>query len=76
MISYRSGDMHAPKLDVREALAAETRNIVQAIQGKDRLVVDGMAGVRVVRILDAAQQSIEQSGARIKVSPAPVARPV
>lgn len=75
MISYRSGDMHAPQLDTREALAVEVDNIVQAIRGKVPLVVDGVAGWRVVRILDAAQQSIEQDGARIVVQPAKTVRP-
>lgn len=65
MISYRSGDMHAPKLDTREALAVEVENIVQAIAGREPLVADGAAGVRVVRILDAAQQSIGLQGARV-----------
>ncbi len=70
MISYRSGDMHSPNLDTREALATETHNIIQSIQGRDQLVVDGHAGVRVVRILDAAQQSIDNHGARIAMVPA------
>ena len=67
MISYRSGDMLAPKLETREALATETENIIQAILGKDQLIVDGPAGLRVVQILDAAQQSIDQHGARVPV---------
>jgi predicted dehydrogenase len=62
MISYRSGDMHAPKLDLREALAVEVDNVVGAVQGKEPLVVDGAAGVRVVRILEAAQRSIADTG--------------
>ena len=32
-ISYRSGDMHAPQLDTREALAVEVENIVAALDG-------------------------------------------
>jgi predicted dehydrogenase len=75
MISYRSGDMHSPQLDTREALAVETDNIIQAVKGKDRLVVDGVAGWRVVRILDAAQQSMDQQGARVLVSSARAIRP-
>lgn len=67
MISYRSGDMHAPKLETREALATEADNIIQTILGKDHLAVDGEAGLRVVRILNAAQQSIDQGGARVSV---------
>src|SRR5260370_2112614 len=63
MISYRSGDMHAPQLDTREALAVEAENVIDAINGKAELVVDGRAGWRVVRILEAGQRSIEQAGA-------------
>jgi predicted dehydrogenase len=62
MISYRSGDMHAPQLDTKEALAVEVENIVQAMLGKEPLASDGVAGERVVRILEAAQRSIEQGG--------------
>ncbi len=62
MISYRSGDMHAPQLHAREALAVETDNVVQAINGRESLVADGRAGWRVVRILEGAQRSIEQGG--------------
>ena len=68
LISYRSGDMHSPQLDTREALAVETDNVVQAINGKAQLVSDGRAGWRVVRILEAAQHSIEQGGAVVRLS--------
>src|SRR5260370_20892873 len=71
MMSYRSGDMHAPQLDTREALAVEAENVIEAINGKAELVVDGRAGWRVVRILEAAQRSIEQAGARIRRAGAP-----
>ena len=69
MISYRSGDMHAPQLDTREALAVETDNIVRAIQGKEAPVVDGRAGWRVVRILEAAQRSIAGGGVIVPLVP-------
>src|SRR6266567_4032746 len=48
MISYRAGDMHAPRLDAREALAVEVENVVAAIAGREPLMVDGWAGWRVV----------------------------
>jgi len=70
MISYRSGDMHAPQIDTREALAVEVENVVQAINGKEDLIADGWAGWRVVRILEAAQRSIEQCGAVVPVTAA------
>ena len=65
LISYRTGDMHAPQLDTREALAVEVDNVVRAVQGTEPLVVDGPAGSRVVRILEAAQRSIEGGGGLI-----------
>ena len=72
MISYRSGDMHAPQLDTREALAIEVDNVIDTIHGKAELVVNGRAGWRVVRILEAAQRSIEQGGGVVRVAGAPV----
>ncbi len=68
LISYRSGDMHAPKLDGREALTVEVENIVGAIRGKEDLVADGVAGLRVVRILEAGQRSLEQGGVLVPVN--------
>src|SRR5881296_2506360 len=74
MISYRSGDMHAPQLETREGLAVEVENIVRAVNGKEPLVADGAAGCRVVRILEAAQQSIKQ-GVAVPVSGGPAVLP-
>src|SRR5712692_3132687 len=71
LISYRAGDMHAPQLDTREALAVEVENVIQAITGRESLLADGRAGTRVVRILEAAQRSIEQAGAVVRVAGAP-----
>lgn len=75
MIQYRSGDMHAPKLEGREALATEVDNIVRATRGQEPLVCDGRAGWRVVKILEAAQRSVEQGGLRVPVEGATVTAP-
>jgi len=69
MVSYRSGDMVAPQLDGKEALAVEVDNIVKAICAKEPLVSDGAAGVRVVRLLEAAQRSIAEGGAPLRLAP-------
>jgi len=74
MISYRSGDMHAPQLETREGLAVEVENIIRAVNGKEPLVSDGSAGWRVVRILEAAQQSI-QRGVAVPINGAPAVLP-
>jgi predicted dehydrogenase len=74
MISYRSGDLHAPRLDTTEALAVEVDNIVQAMSGTQPLICDGAAGERIVRILEAAQESIEGGGMPVSLmEPQPTA---
>jgi predicted dehydrogenase len=65
LVDYRSGDMVAPKLEHREALAIEAEHFVQCIQRRTQPLADGRAGLRVVRILEAAQMSIARDGARV-----------
>jgi predicted dehydrogenase len=63
LISYRTGDVWAPKLDATEALHYVVAEFLDSIRGGRRPLTDGEAGLRVVRILEAAQQSIKQGGA-------------
>jgi predicted dehydrogenase len=60
LVSYRTGDMHAPKIEEAEALTVETRYFLDCIMNKTRPINDGVAGLRVVRILEAAEQSLNQ----------------
>ena len=62
LISYRTGDMYSPRLDGTEALSAAAKDFVGAIADGRKPIADGRAGLSVVRILDAAQRSIEASG--------------
>ncbi|MDZ8079535.1 MAG: Gfo/Idh/MocA family oxidoreductase [Nostoc sp. DcaGUA01] len=67
MIGYRTGDMWSPKLDVTEALNTEGLHFIDCIQKGDRPLTDGEAGLRVVRILEAATQSLKQQGKLIEL---------
>ena len=67
MISYRSGDVYCPKLDGAEALATECRHFLESIANKTKPLSDGNFGLEVVRILDAAQQSMENRGAIVEL---------
>jgi predicted dehydrogenase len=67
VVLYRAGDMLAPKVDTREALAVEAEHIVQCIRTGAVPRADGHAGLRVVRILAAAQASIEAGGVPLPV---------
>lgn len=62
LVQYRSGDMIAPKVDQTEALHAVAAHFVECIESGRRPLTDGQAGLAVVRLLQAAQQSIEQEG--------------
>ena len=60
LVSYRTGDMFAPKIEEREALAVETRYFLDCIQNGTKPINDGHAGLRVVRILEGAEKSLGQ----------------
>ena len=69
-INYRTGDVVAPHLKNSEALAVEVAHFVECVRTRQRPVVDGVAGLRVVRLLEAAQQSLDQGGQRVALRPA------
>ncbi len=62
LVDYRSGDMWAPQIDITEALAVEAKHFVACVERGQPTVTDGQAGLRVVRILEAATQSIAARG--------------
>jgi predicted dehydrogenase len=63
--SYRAGDIHAPRVAQTEALQLEVRDFIDAIRTGRRPLSDGVAGLRVVRVLEAAMRSLRQNGARV-----------
>lgn len=67
MIGYRSGDMHAPQLDVTEALRLEAQHFAECIETGQQPVTDGMSGLKVVRMLEAATRSMRQQGAPVSL---------
>jgi predicted dehydrogenase len=67
LIQYRTGDMYCPKIDTKEAIASEVQEIVDCIK-QDRIpTVDGQAGLMVVKILEASQNSIKKRGKEVKI---------
>jgi len=65
LVSYRSGDMWAPQVEQIEALRAETGYFLKCIDENRRPFNDGVAGLRVVRILEAADKSVRNRGEAI-----------
>jgi predicted dehydrogenase len=62
LIGYRAGDMWAPQLAVTEALSVEAAHFVQCIRDGAAPTTDGDAGLRVVRLLEAATESMANQG--------------
>jgi predicted dehydrogenase len=62
LVSYRSGDMWAPKVEQIEALKVEAAYFADCILNDNNPFNDGYAGLRVVKVLEAANQSLEQKG--------------
>lgn len=65
LVNYRSGDMWSPQLEQLEALHQELTYFVDCIStGKDPFN-DGCAGLRVVKMLEAASESIGKRGSLV-----------
>jgi len=62
LAEYRIGDLYVPNVDTTEALAREINHFVDCILRRQRPESDGEAGLRVVRILTAAQTSLARNG--------------
>ena len=67
LVSYRSGDMWSPKVEQTEALRAEAKYFIDCISNNERPFNDGVAGLRVVRMLEAADKSLKDRGKPIRV---------
>jgi predicted dehydrogenase len=62
LVSYRSGDMWAPKVEQTEALQIEADYFVDCVINGKTPINDGAAGLRVVKMLEAADQSLQKRG--------------
>ena len=62
LVSYRSGDMWAPQLEQNEALKLLAENFIESINNGGMPVNDGLAGLRVVKMLEAADKSLKKKG--------------
>jgi predicted dehydrogenase len=63
--SYRSGDIRSPRIAGTEALQMEMRHFIDCINTGARPRSDGVAALRVVRVLDAGMRSLRAGGARV-----------
>jgi predicted dehydrogenase len=68
-LSYRSGDMVAPRIEAAEPLALELRDFAHAIRHGTRPRSHAQLGLDVVRVLEAAQTSLRGNGGPVLIGP-------
>ena len=66
--SYHYGDMHAPHINHVEPLRTECQHFVDSIHNGTVPLTSGEEGLRVVRILEAAQRSLRKDGASVAIA--------
>lgn len=67
LVSYRTGDMWAPQVEQLEALHVELDYFADCIMNNKTPFNDGHAGLRVVRMLEAAEVSIRKRGELVRL---------
>jgi len=65
LVSYRSGDVHIPKVNNTEALKLEVEYFEECISKNEKPFNDGEAGLEVVRILEATEKSLKNEFKKI-----------
>jgi predicted dehydrogenase len=66
-IGYRTGDMWSPKVVESEALGVEVSHFAACINGTETPMTGGEAGLELVRILEAADQSMKANGTPVNL---------
>ena len=67
-VSYRSGDVVAPRLDPVEPLLAMVEHFAECVRDGRTPISDGEQGLRIVRILAASEESLAKRGASINLT--------
>jgi predicted dehydrogenase len=66
-VGYRTGDMWAPKLDGTEALRLGGDHFIDCIINKKTPQTDGLLGLRVVELIEAATSSMRGRGETVYI---------
>lgn len=67
LVQYRTGDMYAPKIDQCEPLERMCRHFIDSIENDSKPITDGEAGLRVVKVLEACNESMKNEGKAVRL---------
>jgi len=70
-LTVRNGDILIPKISLQEPLKLECTHFVDCVRERRTPLTDGLGGLRVVKVLDAAQRSLKSGGTPIAIEPLP-----
>jgi len=68
LVQYRIGDMYSPIVNQTEALALGVKEFIAAIKENRKPLTSGEEGLKVVKILEAAEKSIKNNGAYVEIN--------
>lgn len=66
-LAYKHGDAIIPKLELKEPLAAMVQEFLTCIRENKTPKTDGISGLRVVKIIEAAQKSLKNNGVKVEI---------
>jgi predicted dehydrogenase len=67
-VGLRFGDIVMPYIKMSEPLFLECRHFLECVRTRRKPVSDGHDGLRVVKVLDAAQRSLKSNGQPVKIA--------
>jgi predicted dehydrogenase len=67
-LSYRTGDIVSPRIDTTEPIVTELDDFVSAIRSGSSPISDASLAVDVIRMVEAAEASLEDDGARVALA--------
>jgi predicted dehydrogenase len=67
LVSYRAGDMWAPRVEQAEALRVELAYFLDCVTNNHTPFNDGVAGHRIVKLLAAADKSLRERGNAVQL---------
>jgi len=66
-LTLRNGDINIPRIDMREPLQIECEHFLNCIKDNIQPISNGENGLQTLRVLDAAQASLNKGGQWVKV---------
>lgn len=64
---YRIGDIQVPAIEVKEGLRSAVEHFISCIQKNRTPLTNGLEGLKVVSILEAADLSAKENGKFVKI---------